>query len=297
LAISIELRHLRYFVAVAEELHFRRAAERLHMSQPPLSQQIRALEGELGVSLLRRNRRGVELTPAGQELLQEARDVLAGVDRAVRAAQRVDRGDVGILTVGFVGSAIYGRVPDLLRAFRDAHPDVEMQLRELTSNAQIAELRARRIDVGFLRPPIDAEGITVEVIQREPVVVALPADHPLAADDVGEIAIRQLRDESFVTLPRSEAPGLSDATLRTLARAGASPRVVQTVSELQTAVGLVSAGIGVALVPASLSALSRPNVVYRPLAGRPPQVDLAVTHRDGDDSPVVRAFLDLARRP
>ena len=289
----VELRHLRYFVAVAEELHFHRAAERLHISQPPLSQQIRALETELGVELLRRNRRRVELTEAGTAFLGEARAILTRVQQAGDLARRVARGEVGKLSVGFVGSAMYATLPEILRAFRDEHPDVELQLRPFPTAPQLEALRDGRIDVGFLRPPVGSSGLEIETIQRETIVVALPRSHPLAhAQSVG---ITQLQNETFVLLARTESPGVYDSLALTLSELAGNPRAVQEADDMQTLIGLVAAGIGVALVPISVSLLHRPGVVYRPLSGRAPTVELALAWRSGPLSPVVAAFLAIAR--
>jgi DNA-binding transcriptional LysR family regulator len=289
----MELRHLRYFVAVAEELHFRRAAERLNISQPPLSQQIQTLEAEVGVQLLLRDRRGVELTAAGQAFLTEARHTLGAADHAVATARRVAHGELGDLSVGFVGSTMYGRVPELLRAFREERGEVGIRLRELTSSEQMDALQARQIDIGFLRPPVAAAGITVETLFEEPIVVALPADHPLAGSP--RVDARRLRDEAIVTLSAQDAPGIAAATDNLLAAAGVVPHVVQIVTEVPTAIGLVASGLGVTFVPESLMTLNRTGVVYRPLAGRRQTVRFAVAYRTRDQPPVVSAFLDLAR--
>jgi DNA-binding transcriptional LysR family regulator len=279
----MELRHLRYFVAVAEELHFRRAAERLHMSQPPLSLQIRALEQELGVTLLRRDRRGVALTDAGRAFLPEARAVLRSAEHAALTAQRVASGEQGALSVGFVGSTMYGRVPQLLRRFREERPDVQIRLRELRPAEQMEGLRTRDIDIGFLRPPLHAVDVTVHMLFEESMVVALPSEHRLAARR--RIAVRDLRDES----------GVAAAIETLLADAGVAPHVVQEATELPTAIGLVAAGFGVSFVPESLTALQRPGVVYRPLTGRARKARFAIAHRTGDQAPLVQAFVALAR--
>jgi DNA-binding transcriptional LysR family regulator len=289
----VELRHLRYFVAVAEELHFHRAAARLHMSQPPLSQQIRALETELGVELLRRNRRRVDLTEAGSAFLGEAREILARVQHAGDLARRVARGEVGKLSVGFVGSAMYATLPEILRAFREEHPDVELQLRPFPTAPQLQALRDGRVDVGFLRPPVGSSGLEIETIQRETIVVALPRSHPLA--HAASVGITQLQNETFVLLARTESPGVYDSLALTLSELAGNPRAVQEADDMQTLIGLVAAGIGVALVPISVSLLHRPGVVYRPLSGRAPTVELALAWRSGPLSPVVAAFLAVAR--
>jgi DNA-binding transcriptional LysR family regulator len=284
----VELRHLRYFVAVAEELHFRRAAERLHVSQPPLSQQIRALERELGVELFKRNRRRVELTAPGRALLEEARTVLAAVDHAVEVTQRVARGEAGELSVGFVGSAMYGALPDVLRDFRVARPGIELALRELPTGAALEALSEGRIDVGVVRPAQVDDGIAIDIVRREAVVVALPDGHALAGRP--RLSLRDLTGETLVLLPRREAPGLR-AAVDTL---GETPGGVQEVTEIRTVLGLVSAGIGVSLVPESVAGVERAGVVFLPLAGRAPTVDLALAWREDDPSPALAAFIALA---
>jgi DNA-binding transcriptional LysR family regulator len=286
----MELRHLRYFVAVAEELHFRRAAERLHMSQPPLSQQIRRLEEDVGATLLVRNQRRVELTAAGQAYLARARDILAAVEDAAREARRVQRGEVGRLDVGFVGSAMYSVVPELLRAFRERFPDVGLHLRELGTTEQLRRLEDGRLDVGFLRAPGPRPGLSIETVLLEPVVAALPEDHPLAA--APEVRVEDLAAAPLVLMTRAGAPGLRDALTR-LTDGLAEDAIVQEVTEMQTLVGLVAAGAGVSLVPQSLRALVRAGVVYRDLAGDVPTVRLSAAWRTGDDSPVLAAFLEL----
>jgi DNA-binding transcriptional LysR family regulator len=289
----VELRHLRYFVAVAEELHFRRAAERLHVSQPPLSQQIRALETELGVTLLERNRRRVELTAAGAALLAEARAILAQVDHAVELTQRVARGEAGALAIGFVGSAMYGRLPDVVRAFHAERPSVDLRLREFPTAEALAALADGRIDVGVVRPGKVEAGVEIDVVQREEVLAALPDRHRLASRT--SLALGDLGGEAFVLLARREAPGLFGALDAAMSEIGVAPREVQEVSELRTVLGLVSAGVGVSLVPASVASGERSGVVFRPLTGRAPTVELALAWRAGDASPALAAFLELAR--
>ena len=288
----MELRHLRYFVAVAEELHFRRAAERLHVSQPPLSQQIRALEAELGVTLFERNRRRVELTAAGAALLTEARAILSHVDHAVDLTQRVARGEAGALAIGFVGSAMYGRLPDVVRAFHAERPAVQLRLREFPTGDALSALAEGRIDVGVVRPAQVEAGIEIDVVQREEVLAALPAGHPLAGRQA--ISLSDLGGEAFVMLARREAPGLFGALDAAMVELGVAPREVQEVTELRTVLGLVSAGVGVSVVPASVAGSERSGVVFVPLKGRPPTVQLALAWRSADDSPTLRAFLALA---
>ncbi len=284
----MELRHLRYFVAVAEELHFRRAAERLHVSQPPLSQQIRALERELGVELFSRNRRRVELTAPGRALLGRAREILAAVDDAVETTRRVARGEAGELAVGFVGSAMYGALPDVLREFRGMRPGVALRLRELPTGAALDALAEGRIDVGVVRPAQVDAGIALDVVAREAVVVALPEAHRLAGRR--RLALRDLAGEDFVLLARREAPGLRAA----IDALGAEPHEVQEVAEVRTVLGLVAAGVGVSLVPEAVAGAERAGVRFLPLAGRAPTVDLALAWREDDGSPALAAFRELA---
>ncbi len=288
----MELRQLRYFVAVAEELHFRRAAERLHMSQPPLSQAIRALERDIGAELLVRNRRRVELTPAGRVFLEEARAILTHADTAADLARRTATGKVGRLTVGFVGSAMFGRLPEVLRAFRAGHEDVDLRLREMTTPQQLEALRRRDIDVGVLRLMRDDDEFDRETLAREKVVVALPAAHPLAKRT--RLKLSQLSDEGLVLLSRREAPGLRDSIARAVAEAGGTGHVVQEVGEITTLIGLVAAGLGVSFVPESVAAAGRHDVTFRELEGDEVAVELSLAWPRGPRGALLDAFLETA---
>ncbi len=289
---GVELRQLRYFVAVAEELHFRRAAERLHMSQPPLSQAIRQLETEIGAELLLRNRRRVELTPAGAAFLREARAILAAAEDAAETARRTSRGEVGRLSIGFVGSAMYGRLPEVLREFRAAYPDVDVRLRELTTPRQIDALAQRQIDLGVLRLGRPDEGLELQTLSRERVVVALPAGHVLASRKT--LPLSALAHEPFVLLSRRAAPGLRDAIALAVAAAGGSGHVIQEVAEMQTVIGLVAAGLGVSFVPESVGAAGRNDVIFRELEGEAPTVELELAWRRDERSALLDAFLQTA---
>ena len=285
----MELRQLRYFVAVAEELHFRRAAERLHISQPPLSQQIRALEDELGFTLLVRTRRRVELTPAGAAFLRDARTLLAELEGAVATARRIDAGQTGRLRINFVGSALFSIVPGTVERFRAARPGVEIELRERATVDQLRAVRAGVADVGLVRPPIDHDGeLRVQTVLRERTVAALPAGHALTA--LTRVPLRRLAAEPLVLFPRDQAPGFHDLLIDSLAGAGVAPRVIQYAPEMLTIMGLVAAGTGVSLVPASVRRLALDGVAYRPVSGAPRSELVAVT-RAGDDSALVRAFV------
>jgi DNA-binding transcriptional LysR family regulator len=289
----VELRQLRYFVAVAEELHFRRAAARLHMSQPPLSQQIHALELELGCTLLQRTRRRVELTPAGEAFLRDARAMLAELDVAVSTARAIDAGQSGVLRVAFVGSALLSIVPAAVQRFRRARPGVEVELRERSTTEQLRALSTGVVDVGLVRPPIETDtDLHAQVVMRERTIAAIPADHALAA--LRRIPLRRLAAEPLVLFPRRQAPGFHDLLIGRMAATGTSPHVVQYAPEMLTIIGLVAAGIGVSPVPASVAHLAIDGVTYRPLSGAP-DTELVALTRAGDASPLAEAFVADAR--
>ncbi|MGQ0547346.1 MAG: LysR substrate-binding domain-containing protein [Betaproteobacteria bacterium] len=289
-----ELRQLRYFTAVAEHLHFGRAAQALHISQPPLSRAIRALEEGLGVSLLVRTRRRVELTPEGARLLEHARRTMDQLERALVELRGMASGAQGRLRIGFVSLADFGVLPGLLKAYKASHPGVELALREMLSPEQGAALAAGALDFGLLLPPI-GEALEHIVVQRERFVAALPARHPLAAPR-RPIAMRALASERFVMVPRDIAPGLYDIVSGLAARAGFALDVAQEAIQMQTVVSLVSSGLGAAIVPASLSNLGRKGVVYRTIADRHPSLELWLAWRAGALSPAGRDFVEDARR-
>jgi DNA-binding transcriptional LysR family regulator len=289
----VELRQLRYFVAVAEELHFRRAAARLHISQPPLSQQIARLEEELGCRLLTRTRRRVELTAAGEAFLRDARAMLSELDVAIATTRRIDTGQAGLLRVNFVGSALLSIVPGIVQRFRRGRPEVEIELRERSTVDQLRALSAGVVDVGLVRPPVDVEeDLRTEVVMRERTVAAIPVGHPLAR--LRRVPLRRLAAEPLVLFPREQAPGYHDLLTGRLAATGTSPQVVQYAPEMMTIIGLVAAGIGVSPVPASMSRLALDGVTYRPLSGAP-DTQLVAVVRAGESSPLVRAFVADAR--
>ncbi len=289
----MELRHLRYFVAVAEELHFGRAAARLGISQPPLSQQIRQLERELGFELFQRTRRRVRLTEAGAVYLEEARGILSRVGQAGAAARRVARGEAGALAVGFVASATYGLLPTLFRRFRERNPEVALALNEMSTADQVAALRSGRIQLGFARRPVGDEALAAVPLLDEPLRVALPRAHRLASRR--SVPLRDLAAEPFVLFPRAPRPGWMDFVAGVCRQAGFQPEVTQETLELSTTVALVAAGIGVTLVPASAEALQLAGVVYRPLAPPAPRTRLLALYRPDDQAPAVARFLEVAR--
>ena len=290
----MELRHLRYFVAVAAELHFGRAAQKLHISQPPLSMQIRALETELGVKLLNRTRRQVSLTLAGSAFLQDARQIIERSEQAVLSARRAERGEIGELAVGFISVADYNLLPLILREFRRQYPQVALSLKELTTDAQIDDLINSRIDVGFLLPPVMEPAIESVPVLHEPLIVALPEGHRLARRR-GAIPLPALADAPFIITPRHMAPGLYDDIVSFCRASGFSPKIVQEAIQMQTVISLVSAEMGVALIPRSLQHLRRTGVVYKPLKERSPMSEIRLAWRRNDDLPALQPFLELAR--
>jgi DNA-binding transcriptional LysR family regulator len=289
-----DLRQLRHFVAVAERLHFGRAAAALHMSQPPLSRSIRDLEGRLGATLLARTRRKVELTPEGARFLEEARRLLAQLEHAVLEVGRMAIGG-GRLRLGFVSLADYGVLPNLLKAYKAARPGVALALREMLSPDQAAALAAGELDFGLLLPPVAGADLEHVVVQRERFLVALPSRHRLARAR-GSIAIRELASEAFVMAPRDIAPGLHDVVAALARRAGFAPRVAQEAIQMQTVVSLVSSGMGVAVVPASVANLGRRGVAYREIADTHPRLDLWLAWRRGALGAAAREFVLHARR-
>lgn len=300
-----DLRQLRYFVAVAEEQHFGRAAARLSMTQPPLSQAIRALEQTLGVELFARTRRSVELTAVGADLLPEVRRILASAEALRPLAQSLARGEAGVLALAFVSTADYGLLPPLLRDFGARYPRVRLQLAEATSDVQVEELVAGRIDAGLViapLPPRHAAQLSYLPIAREPLVIAMPAElaartgNP-SADDWSDapVSLRDLADAPLVVFPRHLAPGFYDIIMDCYGAAGLVPRVGQEAIQMQTIVSLVSAGMGVALVPQSLRHLRRTGVVYRPLAEAVPAVETGLVWRSAEVSPVLAAFIEIVR--
>jgi DNA-binding transcriptional LysR family regulator len=290
----MELRHLRYYVAVAEECHFGRAAERLHIAQPPLSQQIKALESELGVRLLNRSTRKVELTPAGERFLDRARGILASLDAAGVEAARIASGEVGRLALGFTGTATYELLPTLARVLHEDMPGIELDLKgEMLTPRQVTALGDGTIDVGFLRPPVNDPGLEVRVLRREPLIAALPESHPLA--DRPSVRLADLKAETFISYPSHRRSVVHDAVFAACRRAGFQPTEVQEVAETSTLVAFVAAGLGVALVPASVQHLHITGATFKPLAGTTGEVELAVAWRKGDDSPVLARVLSRAQ--
>ena len=293
--MNLELRQLRYFVTVAEELHFGRAAARLHMTQPPLSQAIQGLEELLGTALFERNRRSVTVTPAGAALLPEARRLLAQAADLPDLVRAAAAGETGRLALAFVSSADYSVLPPFLRSYRGAYPQVQIVLQEATSDVQVDDLLHNRIDAGLLIPPLSdkahAELDYIKLIE-EPLILAAPAG--LLAP--GALALKDAPRLPLIIFPRPIAPSLHDAILGCFTAAGITPQIGQQAIQMQTIVSLVSAGMGMALVPQSVSNLMRPGVDYRALKDSTPLVETGCAWRRDNASPVLRGFLDLLRK-
>src|SRR4051812_45530625 len=295
--MNLELRQLRYFVTVAEELHFGRAAARLHMTQPPLSQTIAALEELLGAPLLLRNRRQVALTPAGAALLPQARRMLAEAAQLPELVRRAAAGEAGSLSLAFVTLADYSVLPPFLRRYRAAYPQVQIVLQEATSDLQVDDLLRARIDAGILIPPLPekarAELDYLKVLE-EPLVLCAPAGLD-ALRGGGPVHLADLPALPLVIFPRQSSPTLHDAILSCFRAAGITPVIGQEAIQMQTIVSLVSGGMGLALVPESVSNLMRPGVEYRAIAEPTPLVETGLAWRRDNASPVLRGFLELFR--
>jgi DNA-binding transcriptional LysR family regulator len=292
----VELRHLRYFIAVAEERHITRAAERLGMQQPPLSMQIRQLEQELGVQLFRRQPRGVELTDAGAAFLDRARAILEQVDHAFATTRRTARGEQGRVVVGFTSSApFHPFVPRVIRAYREMSPLVSLVLEESGSSELVQALHNEEIDAAFIRSPVaDVVGLTVRPLLQEEMLVALPKGHPLGKNRTAPLPLAALANETFILYKRPGAPGLYDTIITACRGAGFSPRVGQEAPRIISTLNLVAAGLGVSLVPESLRRLQMDGVVYRRVADTSQLIaPLILACRRGENAAAVQRFIDL----
>jgi DNA-binding transcriptional LysR family regulator len=292
----MDLRHLRYFVAVAEELHFTRAAERLGMKQPPLSQQIRQLERELGTSLLRRLTRGVELTDSGALLLEEARRILDHVERTKAAVQSCARGETGRMRVGFASATYFqSMVTGIVRAYRERFPGVLLTPEQSLMPRLLAALHSGEIDIAFVRSAFsDDDRLGIELLVEEPMLAVLPASHTLAGER--SVALAALSSDTFIIFPREYGPVLYDAIVASCQRAGFTPQLDQEAPQIPSIVPMVAAGFGVSLVPQSIRQIHTEGVVYLPIEGEAPGAPISLAYRRGDRSMAVRNFVALAKR-
>jgi len=286
----VELRQLRYFLTVAKERNFTRAAGKLHIAQPPLSRQIQQLEEELGVVLFERGSRPVRLTDAGRVLFNQAAQILESVDEIKGMAQRLRDAERPRLGVGFVPSTLYAKLPDVIRRYRAARPRVELVLLEMTTLEQIAALKEGRIDVGFGRIAFDDPAVERILLRNERLVVALPANHPWA-DRRGTIPLAQMATEPLIIYPKAPRPSYADQVLELFRGRNLRPPLIHEVKELQTALGLVAAETGLCIVPASVEQLRRNNVVYRPINDPAALSPIIMSTRKGDHSPEIALIL------
>ncbi|WP_447866930.1 LysR substrate-binding domain-containing protein [Rahnella bonaserana] len=288
----ITLRMMEQFIAVAEELHFHRAAQRLNMSQPPLTHAIRKLEEDLGVTLIERGNRVLGLTPAGEMFLREARETLRQAEKTLIATVDVAEGRTGVLRLGYVGSALYGRLPDVIREFRASHPQVRLELREATTASQIAALRDGMLDIGILIPPLEnAEDVVKTRFDQDRLCMALPEDHPLSQRS--NLTLADLAAEPFILWPMDEGRSFHLQVIRLCASAGFVPMITQEAHGMHAVLSLVSVGGGVSVVPQSMSGFRGDQISYHPLFGTEPEFELVLGHRHL--SPCARAFLDCAQ--
>ena len=291
----MELRHFRYFLAVAEELHFTRAAARLGISQPPLSQQIKQLETEIGTALFRRLPNGVALTEAGERLLQDARVLLRQAEQSVENTRRAARGEWGVIRIGFTSSASFHPfVTGAIRDYRLAYPDVRLELIEGHTVYLLSLFESGQLTAAFIRPvPGEAAGLVELPLFREEMLVALPADHALAARP--RVALAALAEETFILYPRRNGRALYDDIVGACQAAGFNPRVGQEAPQMGSTITLVASGIGISIVPASMIYLATPGVTYRPIDGAAPRAPMSLVHVDVASSAVARAFVAVVR--
>jgi DNA-binding transcriptional LysR family regulator len=287
----MELRHLRYFIAVAEDLHFGRAAERLHIAQSALSQQILSLESELGVSLLHRTKRQVQLTAAGVVFLEDARGIMVQVGQAIERSQRVARGEIGQIRIGFTILSLHSVLPPILQSLRQSHPEVQITLHEMATQAQLEALRTEQIDVGFLHPPVADLRLELVNLKTETMWVVLSSQHPLAHRQ--RLTLRSLCHLPLIIHPRHEGVILYDQILQRYAEINCQPTIVQEALTSPTRIGLVAAGMGITFVPESLCALNYPGVVYKKLSGSMPQLAYAIAWQRENTMPLIQHFRTL----
>ncbi|MEK8129930.1 LysR substrate-binding domain-containing protein [Paenibacillus filicis] len=285
----MDLKKLRYFIAVAEELHFNRAAKKLNMTQPPLSQQIQSLEEELGVQLLDRTKREVRLTPAGTIFLEESRSLIAQLERSIQRTQLAAQGKTGQLTLAFVDSAVGGTMVNVIKQFRERFPHVQLTLLEMTSAQQLKALHDGAIHIGFLRSADRSAFIASRLYTNESPVAVLPVTHPLASSST--LSLQSLADEAFVWFPHQMGGSFHDLLVGICREHGFEPRIVQEAVQMYTIVNLVAAGIGISIVPSSVSVFQRSDVVFLPFHEDTPQLPLYAAWQPDNRNPVLTHFL------
>lgn len=287
----MELRHLKYFISVAQHLNFSEAAKQLNISQPPLSRQIQQLEEELSVKLLTRTNRHVELTEAGTHFLESAKRTLNLIDYDILTAQKIHEGETGVLTIGFGGSVVFDLLPKVIKRVRAHYPNLQLNLRQLTTTEQITSLLNGTIDVGILVPPVDNQKINTIPIREEAFVVCVPNRHPLSTC-TSPIAMKEFTDENIIMTPKEAGKGYYDAVLSLCRQGGFFPKITQTAQEQQTLVSLVAAELGVAFVPESTKLISHKNVKYLSLQEKQRKIS-AVAWNNEYSIPTVKLFTDI----
>jgi len=288
----MELRQLKYFLAVAEDLHFGNAARRMNISQPPLSQQIKQLEDELGTKLFERTSRSVALTPEGDFLMKEAQSVLDKLDRATETVKAMARGEEGQLTIGFVVILNQSKLPEVIRDFRSRFPNVRLELKELSTNSQLSALSSGDLDIGFIRAyGHKLNGFRSKTYLKENYVLALPDHHPLAGDS--EVRLSDLTDDALIMFNREYQPDLFDFIIRKFTDAGVKPKMIQETNRRLTAIALVAAGMGVSPVPESTKRLGREGVVYLPIADPFPTIEVIAVWPENRNSHVLESFVQV----
>jgi DNA-binding transcriptional LysR family regulator len=293
--VLMEIRQIRSFLSIAETLHFGRSARLLHLSQPALSLQIKSLEDELGLELLKRNRQGTILTEAGRVFRDSAAIALEQLEAATRKAQWAASGKLGRIRIGFISTAGHEIVPNLMRRFHKLYPEVEFSLRNVLTGEQVEKIQNGALDVGFLRLPLgQIHGVEITTVHSEPLVAVVPLNHDLAR--AKEVRLQDLRGEKFVMYERSYAPGFHDFLIGILSRAGVVPDVSQTAGEMSTLISLVDSGMGVALLPESAARLRDAKVVACTIRDRLPPSQIGMIVSKTNDAPVVEKFCELARK-
>lgn len=290
----MELRHLKYFKTVAEELHFGKAAKRLNMAQPPLSLQIRQLEEELGVPLFRRTKRSVTLTQEGHVFLEKVYQLLENLNESIETVRLVNRGESGEIVIGFLASAAYDVLPSIIKSYRHHYPSIHVTLKQLTTAEQLKALQDETIDIGIISEPIETTLFNYEIIRQEPMVVALPSNHSLTRAQ-HPITLSDLASEAFILTGRKENQLHYDKVINSCGLAGFSPHILQETKEMSTLISLVSAGIGIAIVPSSIQSLLQNEVVYREISDSHIKTVTALVWDSKNDSPIVNAFVELVK--
>ena len=290
----MELRHLKYFKTVAEELHFGKAAARLNMAQPPLSLQIRKLEEELGVSLFYRTKRHVELTKEGQVFLEKVYLLFKSLDESIETVRMVSRGELGEIVIGFLASSAYDVLPTIIKHYRKQYPSIHVVLKQQTSAEQLKALQEGTIQIGIISEPIEDETLNFEIIRRESMVIALPKEHPLASK-TSSIDLIELANDPFILIGRKSNQHHYDGVINSCYEAGFSPNIVQETAEMSTVISLVSAGIGVAIVPASIQLLLQNEVIYRDIRNNKFNTVTALVWESKNQSSIVKAFVELVK--